>query len=121
MCAPLAGLLLAGALLSPSAHAADGSSTFLSECADCHSPTKGKNKKGPSLFGVVGRPAASVPDYTYSDALKGSHWTWTPAQLKIYLSQKSSSALPGTKMKYDGLGEDPKELDALIAYLNTLH
>ncbi|MCC8472701.1 cytochrome c family protein, partial [Xanthomonas arboricola] len=56
----------------------------------------------------------------YSDALKASKWQWTPAQLKTYLSQSSSKALPGTKMKYEGL-EDQKELDALIAYLNTLH
>ncbi|MCC4589077.1 c-type cytochrome [Xanthomonas sp. NCPPB 1067] len=120
LCAPLAGLLLAGALPAPSAHAADGKSTFLAECAECHSAAQGKNKKGPSMFGVAGRTAASLPDYSnYSDALKASKWQWTPAQLKTYLSQPSSKALPGTKMKYDGL-DDPQELDALIAYLNTL-
>ncbi|MBB4132664.1 MULTISPECIES: c-type cytochrome [unclassified Xanthomonas] len=121
LCAPLAGLLLAGALVSPSARAGDGKSVFMTECAECHSAAQGKNKKGPSLFGVTGRPAASLADYSnYSDALKGSKWQWTPDKLKAYLSQSSSKALPGTKMKYEGL-EDQKELDALIAYLNTLH
>ncbi|CAD0326346.1 c-type cytochrome [Xanthomonas hortorum] len=121
LCAPLAGLLLAGALLAPAARAADGKGVFMTECAECHSAAQGKNKKGPSMFGVAGRPAASLADYSnYSDALKGSKWQWTPAQLKTYLSQSSSKALPGTKMKYEGL-EDQKELDALIAYLNTLH
>ncbi|WDM69135.1 MULTISPECIES: c-type cytochrome [Xanthomonas] len=120
LCAPLAGLLLAGAMLAPPAWAADGKGTFLTECAECHSAAQGKNKKGPSMFGVAGRPAASAPGYSnYSDALKASKWQWTPAQLKAYLSQPSSKALPGTKMKYDGL-DDPQELDALIAYLNTL-
>ncbi|AZR26849.1 c-type cytochrome [Xanthomonas vasicola pv. arecae] len=119
-CAPLAGLLLAGALPMPSAHAADGAGILLTECGECHSAKQGKNKKGPSLFGVAGRPAGSVADFSgYSDALKNSKWTWTPAQLKTYLSQSSIKALPGTKMKYDGL-DDPKQLDALIAYLNTL-
>ncbi|WOB49041.1 c-type cytochrome [Xanthomonas hydrangeae] len=121
LCVPLAGLLLASAAFTPSARAADGKGVFVTECAECHSAAQGKNKKGPSMFGVAGRPAASLPDYSnYSDALKGSKWQWTPAQLKTYLSQSSSKALPGTKMKYEGL-EDQKELDALIAYLNTLH
>ncbi|KGU56692.1 cytochrome C [Xanthomonas phaseoli pv. phaseoli] len=120
LCAPLAGLMLAGALPVPSAYAADGANVFLTECGECHSVKPGKNKKGPSLFGVAGRPAGTVADFGgYSDALKNSKWTWTPAQLKTYLSQSSPKALPGTKMKYDGL-DDPKELDALIAYLNTL-
>ncbi|KUF26476.1 c-type cytochrome [Xanthomonas phaseoli] len=120
LCVPLAGLMLAGALTVPSAYAADGAGVFLTECGECHSVKPGKNKKGPSLFGVAGRPAGTVADFAgYSDALKNSKWTWTPAQLKTYLSQSSSKALPGTKMKYDGL-DDPKGLDALIAYLNTL-
>ena len=122
LCAPLAGLLLACATLAPPARAADGAGkdTFMAECAECHSATQGKNKKGPSMFGIGNRQAASLPDYSnYSDALKNSKWQWTPAQLKTYLSQSSSKALPGTKMKYEGL-DDPKELDALIVYLNSL-
>jgi cytochrome c len=119
-CAVLAGLLAFAALVAAPARAADGSGTFLAECAECHSAAKGKNKKGPSLFGIAGRPAASVGDYSnYSDALKHSQWTWNEDTLRKYLSQPAAKALPGTKMKYDGL-DDPKELDALIAYLNTL-
>ncbi|WP_040231733.1 cytochrome c, partial [Xanthomonas citri] len=54
LCAPLAGLMLAGALPVPSAYAADGANVFLTECGECHSVKPGKNKKGPSLFGVAG-------------------------------------------------------------------
>ncbi|MFX3593457.1 c-type cytochrome, partial [Xanthomonas arboricola pv. pruni] len=50
----LCGLLLAGALLAPPAHAADGKGVFMTECAECHSAAQGKNKKGPSMFGVGG-------------------------------------------------------------------
>ena len=41
LCAPLAGLLLAGATLAPPARAADGAGkdTFMAECAECHSAT----------------------------------------------------------------------------------
>ncbi|MCF5992936.1 cytochrome c family protein, partial [Xanthomonas perforans] len=68
LCAPLAGLMLAGALTMPSAYAADGAGVFLTECGECHSVIPGKNKKGSSLFGVAGRPAGTVADFSgYSD------------------------------------------------------
>ena len=101
--------------------ASAGSDVFKSECAECHSIKQGRNKKGPSLFNVVGRKAAALPDYEYSDALRGqSAWVWTPEQLHSYLGQPAKRANPGTKMKYDGLS-DPKQLDDLISYLGTLH
>lgn len=119
----LAGLLPLAAALASSAHAAGGTpgaSVFASECAECHSAAPAKNKKGPTLFGVVGRRAGSVSDYNYSDAMKQSQWTWSDDKLRSYLSQPASKALPGSKMKYDGL-DDTKQLQDLIAYLHSLH
>lgn len=119
-----AACVLACALAMPPAHAADaaaGSDVFKAECAECHSIRAGRNKKGPSLFGIVGRQAASLPDYAYSDALRGrSAWVWTPQQLRSYLSRPARQANPGTKMKYDGL-TDAAALDDLIVYLGTVH
>ena len=118
-----AGLLLGWMLASPIAGAGDasaGADVFKSECAECHSPKQGKNKKVPSLYGIVGRPAGTAPDYRYSDALKQAHWTWTTDKLHDYLSQPAKKANPGTRMKYDGL-DDPKQLEDLISYLSTLH
>lgn len=98
-----------------------GKDVFKTECAECHSLQEGRQKKGPSLFGVVGRKAASLPDYDYSSALRGQGgWVWTPEQLHTYLSQPAAKADPGTKMKYDGL-DDAKQLDDLISYLSTIH
>ena len=108
----------------PRAHASDaaaGCDVFKAECAECHSIRAGRNKKGPSLSGIVGRQAASMPAYAYSEALRGrSAWTWTPKQLRHYLSQPAGQANPGTKMKYDGL-TDAAALDDLIVYLGTVH
>jgi len=77
----------------------------------------GKNKRGPSLSGVIGRPAATVAGYKYSSALRQTGWTWDEASLRRYLSQPAEKAIPGTKMEYEGL--DPRQLDELIAYLRT--
>jgi len=121
--ATLAAMAAGWAVASPLALAGDanaGKDVFKSECAECHTVKEGRNKKGPSLFGIVGRKAGSVTDYEYSDALKQSPWTWTPQQLHTYLSQPAKQANPGTKMKYDGL-TDAKQLDDLISYLDTLH
>jgi cytochrome c len=110
-------------LASPLARAGDagaGSDVFKAECAECHSVKEGRNKKGPSLFGIVGRPAGTLQGYEYSDALKQAHWTWTPEKLHDYLSQPAKQANPGTKMKYDGLS-DAKQLEDLITYLGTVH
>lgn len=120
----LAAGLIAGSLLAPFPAAAGdakaGQDVFKSECAECHAVAQGRNKKGPSLFGIVGRKSGSLPDYNYSDALKNIGWTWTPEQLHTYLSQPAKQANPGTKMKYDGL-DNAKDLDDLLSYLATLH
>jgi cytochrome c len=118
-----ATLVLGWLLASPSARAGDtsaGSDVFKTECSECHSVKQGRNKKGPSLFGIVGRPAGTLPDFSYSDALRQAHWLWTAEKLHSYLSQPAKQANPGTKMKYDGLN-DPKQLEDLISYLGTVH
>jgi cytochrome c len=116
--------LLAGWLLAaPAARAGDaaaGSSVFKTECSECHTVKEGRNKKGPSLFNIVGRKAGTISDYQYSDALKHAQWVWTAEKLHSYLSQPAKQANPGTKMKYEGLN-DAKQLDDLITYLDTLH
>lgn len=100
------------------ADVARGGDVFAEECAECHSVREGKNKKGPSMFGVVGRRAATVADASYSDALKGSGLTWTPDKLDAYLAAPKKF-VPGGKMKYDGLA-DAAERASLLAYLATL-
>jgi len=119
----IAELFLGWVLASPLAQAGDaasGADVFKQECSECHSVKQGRNKKGPSLFGIVGRHAGSIADYHYSDALRQAQWVWTEDKLHEYLSQPAKKANPGTKMKYSGL-DDPKELDDLISFLGTNH
>lgn len=121
--AAIAGTVIVWMLHAPTAMAGDpkaGADVFKSECAECHTIRQGKNKRGPSLFGIVGRQAGSVADYDYSDALKNAPWTWTADKLHGYLSQPSRKANPGTRMKYGGL-DDPRQLDDLLSYLDSFH
>jgi len=85
------------------------------KCAICHTFEVGKNKIGPSLAGVVGRKAGSLPDFSYSPAMKGSNLTWDAATLDKYLTNPRA-VVPGTKMIFPGL-PTPADRANMIAYL----
>ena len=96
-----------------------GADAFDANCGDCHSLSpRGLNKKGPTLFAVVGRKAGAVADATYSDPLKASGITWTPERIDAYVANPRK-VVPGGKMKYDGLASSAERAD-LLAYLATL-
>ncbi len=59
---------------------------FKTQCAGCHSVDPGKTIVGPSLFGVVGRPAGSIEGFKYSPANKDSGITWDAAALDTYIT-----------------------------------
>lgn len=118
----LAGAVIGASLVTSAAsRAADpeaGKVSFKSICTLCHSAEDGRNKVGPSLFGVVGRKAGMVPGYAYSEANKNSGITWTAEVLDRYLVAPQV-VVPGTKMGYPGMKDDEKRHD-LVAYLQTL-
>jgi cytochrome c len=66
-------------------------------CQDCHSMDT--NDVGPMHKGVFGRKAGSVPDYSYSAALKDSGIVWTESNLDKWLAGPQDF-VPGSKMFY---------------------
>jgi cytochrome c len=88
------------------------------KCAVCHTAEPGKNKIGPSLFNLVGRPAGSVPGYNYSPAMHDLDKTWDSASLDEYLANPKA-VVPGTKMIFPGIA-DKKDRDDVIAFITTL-
>lgn len=101
---------------APVGNAANGEKAFV-VCKTCHVVEAGKNRIGPSLYGVVGRKSGSVPGYTYSAANKAKGVVWTPQVLYVYL-ENPMKYIPGTKMTYAGL-KDPQKRADVIAYLQT--
>ena len=55
-----------------------GERQFARKCSVCHTltPSDG-NRAGPTLHGVFGRKAGSLPGYPYSEGLKQSELVWT--------------------------------------------
>ena len=108
--------------MSPAFAAGDathGGKLFEEECSDCHSVKDGKNKKGPSLFNIIGRKSATIADFNYSDAMRAKNTVWAADTINVYI-QAPRKSVPGGKMKYDGLDDEKARID-IIAFLATLH
>jgi cytochrome c len=100
-------------------NAAAGAAVFKSQCGICHTVVQGKNMVGPSLFGIVGRKAGTIPGFHYSPANEASGLTFDAATLDRYLTSPGT-VVPKTIMTYAGLKDAQKRAD-LIAYLTTIH
>jgi len=100
--------------------AANGEDVF-KKCAPCHKVASGATTGvGPTLNGVIGRTAGTVPGFAYSDAnkdagLKGL--VWTEDVLMKYL-ENPGAFVPKTKMIFPGLKDEQDRKD-VIAYLKT--
>lgn len=86
-------------------------------CAACHA-AQGSAAIGPSLSGVLGRKAGSVPGFGYSRAMKGSDITWDEKSLTAFLSDPQQ-VVPGNRMPFAGV-PDPVQVAELVKYLATL-
>ncbi|MGJ5139873.1 c-type cytochrome [Bradyrhizobium oligotrophicum] len=109
--------------LAPSARALDGNPVagegiFQRICHNCHSAEIGVNKVGPSLWNIVGRQPAAVPDYAYSESMKKNNAPWTATALDAYIADPRGD-VHGVKMYFKGLA-DAKERADVVAYLSTL-
>ncbi len=91
--------------------------TVFKKCSQCHSLVEGKNGTGPSLFGILGRPAGSTPNFRYSEANKTSGITWTEQEMFVYL-ENPKKKIPKTIMAFVGLPK-PQDRADIIAYLKV--
>jgi cytochrome c len=113
----IAAMLLAG--VSASAQDASRGEAVFKRCRACHAiGPAAKNKAGPALTGIVGRKAASVPGFNYSDALAEAGTgglVWTEAKLAQFL-EGPDAFIPNNVMASPGI-KNPGDLQDLIAFL----
>jgi cytochrome c len=100
------------ATVASAADAAHGKAVFQT-CAACHSEKP--DAIGPSLRGVFGRKAGSLPDFRYSNAMLHTNFAWDDANLRDYLTDPQAK-VKGNRMPFGGLS-DPKDIDDVIAFL----
>lgn len=99
----------------------DAGAAVFRKCGACHTATEPLNRVGPSLLGVIGRPVATAPDYTYSSSMTefgADGKVWDEARLSEYLLSPKAM-VPGTKMAFAGL-KKPTDIANVIAYLKSV-
>ena len=89
-------------------------------CYSCHSvdPNEKAKLQGPGLCRIIGRPAAAISDFEYSDAMRAkaaAGLIWDATTLDRYVADPESF-VPGTRMSAPPLRDDQERAD-LIAYL----
>jgi cytochrome c len=91
---------------------------FNNSCRTCHSVKEGDNRLGPNLNKIVGRKAGSLPDYSYSPAMKDAGFVWDQDKLTRFMV-KPEEVVSGNKMQpYGGVSAD--EAAKVVAYLQSM-
>jgi cytochrome c len=110
-------------LAAPAARAQDAAAgqRVFNQCRACHViENNGRNGVGPNLHGVVGRRAASIPNFRYSANMRSpgeGGLVWTPENLDRYL-RNPKDLVPQGIMSFAGIRNDQQRAD-VIANLQT--
>ncbi|WP_417208131.1 c-type cytochrome [Antarctobacter sp.] len=97
----------------------NGERQFMRKCSICHALDAGPSRKaGPSLHGVFGRSAGTVPGYSYSDTLDGADIIWSETTIDALFDEGPDHYIPGSKMPMQVIAR-PEDRADLIAFLKT--
>jgi cytochrome c len=95
----------------------EGQRYFAANCAACHSTSRGENRTGPSLGGILGRKSGTAPGFNYSQGLKAANIIWSNESLDSWL-RKPTNDVHTTGMMISVRSRTDRQ--DLIAYLKTL-
>ncbi len=77
----------------------NGERQFMRKCSICHALDPGPSRKaGPTLHGLFGRAAGTVPGYPYSPILDGSDIVWDEVSVDALFDEGPDHYIPGSKM-----------------------
>lgn len=110
-------LALTSDLSAAAANDVEARLAFNDHCRTCHSARKGDNRLGPSLYGIIGRPAGQVVGYHgYSGGLSG--FVWDVVMLDRLIADPTSVS-SGTTMIFPPV-RDASVRKKIISFLRTL-
>ncbi|MEI4231346.1 c-type cytochrome [Roseovarius sp. D22-M7] len=85
--------------LRPVEEMGNGERQFMRKCSICHALTPPPSRKaGPTLHGLFGRRAGTVPGYAYSETLDGAELVWTVDTIDALFDIGPDHYIPGSKM-----------------------
>jgi cytochrome c len=88
-------------------------------CLSCHAVRADEPAlEGPTLWGVIGRPIASAPDFEYSDGLRRLEGNWDRDRLDRFLAAPQAYA-PGVRMTFGGV-RSAADRQVVLDFLETL-
>lgn len=95
----------------------NGERQFMRKCSICHSLTPDTARKaGPSLYGIFGRPAGTLPGYPYSEAMRQTGIVWTDETIGKLFELGPDNYTPGSKMPMQVIAAETDRAD-LLAFL----
>ena len=89
------------------------------KCRFCHSIRENdRDRMAPSLYRILGKPAAVGENFTYSSALiemRNNGLIWTPETIDAFISDPENY-IPANRMRVEGI-KDPETRQLIINYL----
>lgn len=114
--APIMATRERGFLRDPGAMS-NGERQFRRKCSICHSlADDGVRRAGPTLSGLFGRSAGSVPGYIYSETVSGLGIDWNEDTIDQLFNLGPDHFIPGSKMPMQRIVK-PEDRRDLIEYL----
>jgi cytochrome c len=114
----LAVMLVGGLAATPALAQDDGQTAFNNSCRTCHTMKEGDNRQGPSLAGIVGRKAGSLPGFNYSPSMKQSGITWDEATLDKFIADPEQVVHGSTMKPYGGI-TDAAQRKTIVDFLKS--
>lgn len=114
----LAVMLVGGLAATPALAQDDGQTAFNTSCRTCHTMKEGDNRQGPSLAGIIGRKAGSLPGFNYSPSMKQSGITWDEATLDQFIADPEQVVHGNTMKPYGGI-TDAEQRKTIVDFLKS--
>jgi cytochrome c len=103
--------------LRPAEEMDNGERQFMRKCSICHALTPPPSRKaGPTLHGIFGRRAGTLPGYAYSDTLDGADIIWSEQTIDALFDLGPDHYIPGSKMPMQRITA-PEDRQDMIDYL----